>query len=454
MSVEEKCLAFITENLTDSIGLFTEEEQSEISNSSPKPKAPTIEPIPIESFDELVAVFKKSMFWTQTMEDVLAVMLAVLISVKIGGELLWIYIVGPPSSGKSALCDAVAAASTYAVKVNKITGIHSGYKKGKSKKDYSVLHTVNGKTMIVKDWTSILSLPPTLLQNIYGELRDIYDGSVNTHYRTEVRHNYDDVRFGMLAGVTYEILRQNFSHLGERCLRIDITDKTTGSHKHVSKALEHIVKGMRGSFPSQSNAEIPPDRMLEIKQATLGFLNHLFEKIQTCPPPEIDEGMLKRFTMTARLMERLRGHVAREGTEREVSYRPRPAVAIRLASQLTKTAVLLSVVFDKPTVDEDVFKIIKKLSIDSSSGPCYDIIKTLMAEHEDDGLGLSAGAISKKLGYLSKNAVHRRLQDLQQLKLISPVEVPNKHGVRGRHSHLWQVIESARVLWNGFVTKN
>lgn len=457
MTAEELCLDFIN-NHSVSADEFLSEEQQEQSSSRISEKKEKIEPLPCDSFEELVSIYRKYLYWSKAMEDTLTFMLAVILSPKIGGELVWSYIVGPPSSGKSALCDAVTAAQEHCVQVNKITGIHSGFKTGKSKKDHSVLKLVNGKTMIVKDWTSILVLPPMLLENIYGELRDIYDGSVNTHYRTDVKRSYKNIRFGMLAGVTDEILRQNHGHLGERLLRIDLTDKNTGSHRHVSTALGFIVDGVRASFPSQlaANEEgekpVSPDRLLELKRRTVGFIEAIMERIATTAPPEISPEMHEKITVLARLTERIRGRVAREGgSEREIAYRPRPAVAVRLASQLAKTGMLLAVVLDKGELDDEVFRILRKIAHDTSAGPTYDIVRILMEAHQEGEIGLSIQQIANKIEYIREGAIHRKLVDLSHLKMVQNVEIPNKHGVRGRNKHLWEVIPYVRKMWDALM---
>lgn len=450
-TVEQACIDYVNEHLADAVFGETSEDGSG-RQKAPDDKEVVLEPLPCDNFAAISECFAEKNYWTNSMEQSLAVLLATNISVKLGGELLWYYLVGPSSAGKSLLCDAIGAAKTYSKSLGKITGIHSGYKIGKSKKDHSVLRMVNHKCAIWKDWTSVLTLPDTMLENIYGELREIYDGSTNTAYRTEIKRDYSNIRFSIIAGTTYEILRHSRSHLGERFLSVDISDSSHGSHKHVTTGLKHIVGGIQNSYPQGQDREVPPDRMVEVKRRTIGFLNHLHTKLLTCKPVHVSEKMLNRLSDSARFIARLRGRVVREGANREIAYRPRPEVAIRLAGQLAKTSMCLATVLNREEVDDKVFEIVTKVGIDTAQGQNFDIISTLMRCHEENEfVGLDAKQIASRIGYMSSSSVTSKLDDMKHLKLVERCEVPNKHGVRGRHNHIWQVLPTARKLYTGLI---
>lgn len=451
LSIEQTCLDFLTQNLVPAE--FPDSDSSENTQGTPATTEEHLDPLPCTDFRTLADEFDRSTYFTKSMEQCLVFGLAGNISVNLGGELIWGYLRGPPSGGKSMICDAISAAHKYAEPVGKMTGMHSGYKIGKSKKDHSTLKMVNGKQMIVKDWTTVISMPDAMLRNIYGELRSIYDGNDTIAYRNELKRKYKDIRFSILAAVTDEILRQNWSHLGERFVSIDITDPTFGSHKHVKTGLQHIITGIQASYPNgQTEKVTPPDKLLKIKRLTIGLLDHLHNRIRTCSAVVVPDDIINRLTKSARFIERIRGRVSRESGSREIQYRPKVAIGIRLAAQLAKIAMCTATVLGKTEVDEEVFRIPAKVAVDTAFGPNFDIVKHLMDCHDEGkNLGLSNKQLRSKISYLCENSITKRLEDMQHLKLVRRVEVPNNHGVRGRYQHLWEVIPATRPLWKGLM---
>lgn len=449
-----RCLKFLEPRFHDAFGLLEENDQpqNQEQTESEKPKK-RLEPIPITSFYDLVSVFQEVLYFTESMVQALAVCLATNISVRIAGELIWLYLHGPASSGKSTICEAISADLNSAEAISKFTGVHSGYKSGKKgkKKDVSLLHAVNGKTMIIKDWTSVLSMPPTMLENIYGELRDVYDGSSKTHYRHGVNNNYKNIVFSIIAGVTDEILRHNHAHLGERFIMVDLSDDSHGSRKHVRSALVNINAALLNSFPKRRQPtadgapnKIPPDRMERVKRATIGFLDHLHEQITHCDPPHVSDDAILRISEMARFIARVRGRVVRD---KDVIYKPRAEVAIRLSSQLLKLGVCLCVVFNKKELDDDIMDLVGKVASDTIRGFNFDIVASLMQAHGEGKLGLDKHQIAAKVMCIKPTTVESRLDDLRILKVVSRVELPNQVGVRGRHRHLWQVLPTVQKLW-------
>jgi adenylate kinase family enzyme len=103
--------------------------------------------------------------------------------------LLWAYLVGGSGSGKSTICDALAADNIHTKRVSQFTGLHSGHKT-EDGSDVSLVSKLFDKGMIVPDFTSILGLSPMMQEKIYAELRAIYDGSAQVHYGNAIERDY------------------------------------------------------------------------------------------------------------------------------------------------------------------------------------------------------------------------------------------------------------------------
>jgi hypothetical protein len=169
-------------------------------------------------FDNLIEVYKEALEVTQSFKDCLALCLAVHISVKLEGEPLWLYLVGAPSSGKSTICELLSADEHNTRPLSKFTGLVSGSRQGSH-----LIPQLQNKAVIIKDGTLLLESTPQQLANVYGELRDIFDGSLEARYRNGVSASFSNIAFSMIIGITERIYALNMSALGERFLPKDST---------------------------------------------------------------------------------------------------------------------------------------------------------------------------------------------------------------------------------------
>ena len=141
--------------------------------TAPDAPKPTVWKAP-PTLDQLIGVFKKWLHLDST--DPIRVMLAIVVSQYIDGPPVWMFLVGPPGSAKTATLTALnrydkiyatSSLTTHAL----ISGgnFHDGI-------DPSLIPRLDGKVMIIKDFTSILAMRDTEKDEIFGILRDAYDG--------------------------------------------------------------------------------------------------------------------------------------------------------------------------------------------------------------------------------------------------------------------------------------
>jgi hypothetical protein len=159
---------------------------------------------------------------------------------------LWGWLVGPPGSCKTELVrplqdfDKVHFLSSLTA-----CALVSGYDKNEDGTDVSLLPKLKNKVLVIKDFTAILSQPQASLMQIFGDLRDAYDGSYGKHFGTVGERSYK-VKFGVLAAVTPAIddLALQQTMLGERFLTLRICRSALDTTVARIRYLVHVRNAM------------------------------------------------------------------------------------------------------------------------------------------------------------------------------------------------------------------
>jgi len=111
------------------------------------------------------------------------------------GDALWLYVVGAPGSGKTELVRAFADGRKRAYFLSSLTpnSLVSGLKDGKH-----LLPELDGKTLIIKDFTMTLESHRENRDALFGALRDAYDGSYSKAFGSVGTVGFDQI-FPVLA---------------------------------------------------------------------------------------------------------------------------------------------------------------------------------------------------------------------------------------------------------------
>lgn len=391
---------------------------------------PDIEPMYCSSFEALVESCSRRLHFTEGLESSLAVLLAINLSVSLGGNHLWAYLVGPPSSGKTTLADIMAASHPYCVSKSKFTGLFSGWKGSRSDqgKDFGMVPKFNNRTLIVKDWTTILALPPGQQEGLFSQLRDAYDGESDVSYLNGVGFNFRNIRFSIIACVTDAIRGWNRSALGERFLHceIDSTWSVNGTMQRVgSGGDDRILHAMSNTIsavcdPVTSSGKID---LKEPKSLCWGLLESLHHRIEN------DRQYVKRIGVNvlgdtdfmlyiadlAKWCSLARCFVDRERGQ-DLSYRPRPEQGDRLASQLTKLAISLCILFQIERPNDKVIDLMRKIALDTSISFPLEIM--LHLAHCPNRRGMTKDELTR-LTRISTTSVTRWLNDLIEIGIIT-----------------------------------
>lgn len=403
-------------------------EPSKVSNEG---YDPAIVPSHCTSFEQLIHCYHDQLHMTEGFQDTLSVMLALNVAVGLGDLPLWAYVIGPPSSGKTTLAECVAAAHPYCYSVSKMTGIFSGSRIGSKGKadDAGLVRKFQDKLVVMKDFTSVLKAPQLAQDAIYAALRELYDGSASVNYLNRVSFNYSGVRFGIIACVTDAIRATNQSELGERflCVEIDSQWSTDGYMTRYTQESDIFIDRSMDNMLN-SIVEVEKDnsqQMIEQKCLTFGFLNYLHK--QRDDNPEVLAAIadsIRKDTYLKTLIKNLSqwAALARCNVERDrnqtLLYRPRAEKGSRLSKQLLKLSIALCIVFGISAPDDRVYRIVRKVALDTSISFNLEI----MLELAHSRRGLTCGELANKLK-ISNSSISRYLNDMQELNMLSQSQV-------------------------------
>ena len=377
-------------------------------------------------FKQLISIYEEDLVVTQSLKDCFALSLAVHVSVKLESEPLWLYLVGAPSSGKSTVCELLSADEHNTRPLSKFTGLVSGSRQGQL-----LIPFLQNKCVIIKDGTLLLESTPQQLANVYGELRDIFDGSLEAKYRNGVSASFSNISFGMIIGVTERIYALNMSALGERFLHCRLeTTRYTEVQRNVS-AIDRILNFSKLSV-AEGNEEGDARSFPKQRRYTAGFINHIHSRI-------VNEDIIRvRYTSDdAMLIQSLADVVAcsrasapRKSNNEEITYDSRPEASTRLVKLLSKVALSLCYVFGTNSITPDIRRLLCKLAIDTSYGRQHTILKAITLSKE--GLNKLAIAAATEVPIETLN---RRIEDLKSLRVIIQSKETNRK-ITGRKNHV------------------
>lgn len=333
--------------------------------------------------------FRKAMKWMDGLDCSLSIMMATIVSTKAKGDQLWCKIIGPPSCGKSMLCLAISAARKYVVPKSTLRGLHSGARTDKEGlEDHSLLPKLKNKTLVMKDGDTLMSSPD--VGRILSELRDAYDATSQSSYRTGIDRDYSGLKFTMILCGTESLRALDSSELGERyvdCVVVERMDEDLEDEIgwRAALAADSEVKQESGnSMDSMESKEVTNARQL-----TVGYINYLRANAKDLlASVRLSEDALRRCQRLATFVSFMRSRPSKtqiESAQRELSF--------RLIKQLVRLANCLAVVLNKPKVDADceVLRRVRKVALDTSRGRSLNVARVLYEAGEE---GLEIGGVA------------------------------------------------------------
>ncbi len=297
-------------------------------------------PVPPCTLDEVRPVFKK---WLQNTDpDLLDVVFGAVLAHRLDGDPVWLFIVGAPGDGKTECLRALSQhPDIYTLSTLTPGALISGYITDGP--DPSLLPKIDGKILVVKDFTAVLEMPNEARSEVLGILRDAYDGEACKVFGTGETKRYQS-RFGLVAAVT-PVIDSYWgvsAQLGERFLRFRLPPM--GRKAKVRRALSNSnnERGMR----------------IELSEAALGVLS------QTPEPPEIPAGIEERLIALADFVALCRSEVSRD-RQNVIKYIPAPEVGTRVGKALKKLCMGIAMARGLAGVGDDVYRIVARIATDT-----------------------------------------------------------------------------------------
>lgn len=310
--------------------------------------------------------------------------------------MLWLLLVGVPSSGKTDIVRLVKGVSfSYYLDNMTLNAFISGERPTEGGKVHDLIPQLDKKCFIVKDWTSIFSLDEAMTRKILGDMVGIYDKEFTKFSSRRGQISYSS-EFSHLGCITPSTLNKHTNYLnmiGPRFLFYTMPDL---SRSEEEKSFENLLSGETNRTD------------LEKKAASYvsTYLNQLAKKDDyTIEPLSLPAKCYLKIA--ARVMSRCRGiallqKVSFKGEDgKDINYYESLDVQTeqpwRSVQQLITLSKYLAIITGKTEVGSEELEIIKEVVFSSMPANRSKALRVItIAGGEIDTKSLSRGA---QIGY-------------------------------------------------------
>lgn len=332
-------------------------------------------------------------------EDILAVVMATVLVNRLPGDPLWLLLVGKSGAGKTEFlstlegygeCVFTAEFTPHTL----VSGMPSA-----TGVDPSLLPKLDNKVLVIKDFTVILSMHPTGRDEIFGQLREAYDGKYTKQFGNGLVRQYNS-KFGMIAGVTNKVDEYASLHagLGERFLKCRVYAPALSMESDI--IMSAIMKsgkedGMRS----------------ELRSAVESFLDNI-----PAEDPDVTQEVAETITAVAIVVSRLRGTVSLNEYTGVQHSKAMFEMGTRLAKQLARLWKGLYLYFNNGF---DALRIVKRVALGSVVDKREEVVRRLYDLLRAEGKPVSRTTISKACSGISDSTVARELDELALLGITT-----------------------------------
>jgi len=334
------------------------------------------------------------------------VVLAVALSRKMEGIPLWLILVGPSGDMKSVQLNAIQdEENTFVLHNLTPRTIVNGYK---DKIKYPDLAPeLDKKVIVIPDMAQILKLPPNDKAELWGQLRDLYDGLAGKISGQGSRAQYKGLHVTLLAGSTPSIDAQILVHqdLGTR----ELIYRTKGNKKKKDV--------MWRCFINESEEKSIQERL---KEVTNNFIKNTEIKREPIPDYVLEEIMeISTYITYMRAAAEIDSFT---NTLRNDVYPEEPT---RISKQLKRLFVCLKSL-DKNYTDERALSILWHIAKSSAFPLRIKIFEFLISSLGE----FSTSKIAERL-HIGKSTSQRELAVMWNMNLVEcrkqETSYPDKH---------------------------
>lgn len=351
---------------------------------------------------------KSKMHKFMLLEDdrIIDVAMGCVVANLIPGESVNLYIVGPPSSGKTEVIRSLGGFPRVE-EVSSMTShtLISGWDHGGKANKPSLIMRMKeeGKLMVaLKDFTSVLTLRGEVRQEVLSQMREIADGRYAKPFGTGMRIEWTG-KIGFIAGVTSVIDEFYATNqvLGERFLFYRI---------------ENMINPLALAEFSQKMAGREAQMRLEIDSCVAEYLKQ-FDGVPMSSVT-LSKSMAERIRNLVCFVAGARSSVSRNVFTRQYHYMPQVESPPRLSKQITQLAAGIAIACGKDEVDDEVFGVIRKVGWDTVPGIRKKMLLTMWRDGLVGSVGKGVTAISE-MTCLPVSTVKGYLEDLMVLGVVT-----------------------------------
>lgn len=295
------------------------------------------------SIDDVKKVVKKHLYLTD--DRIVEMIFATHLANWMDADPVWMIIIAPPSSAKTELLRAFDGRDDfYFLSSLTPTTFISGIKTKEGEQPKSLLPKITDKTLIFKDFTTLLSMRSEHQAEILAQLREIYDGQFSKAFGTGVTFDWHG-KIGFIAACTniYDRHYGVIGAMGDRFLLYRINQN------------ENEATGLM----AQKNVGNEDVMRTEIREAFNRFLDQFKDGAGVKRPD--DETINHQLVYLACFCAAARCPVIRDWRNQSVEYDPVPEGPGRIVKQLTQLGMGLAMVHGKETIDLPIYETVKKV---------------------------------------------------------------------------------------------
>lgn len=338
-------------------------------------------------------------------ETVLAAYLANMLP----GEPIWMIIVGPASSGKTATLDLIRGLD-YIHEVSALTeaALLSGApaKERGAGATGGLLSQIGPFGIILcKDFTTILSSSRDSLQSVLAAFREMYDGHYSRTLGVDGGKTFSwSGKIGFVGAATEVIdsKQDTRQQMGERFIMLRPESDMANSYQIAQRALR-----------SNASDAVGIDELKKLTETLTGFYK-MPDSLPDLPQEVVDHLASLAFVIT-----RARSTTERHNFTREIENIPQPEEPARLSKQLR---MMFFGYLAIGCTDEEALERVTKLALDSMP---MSRKRLLLKLYESNGTPLTR-ELAEVLGGASKTAI-RHLEDLVAYGLVRRIDIDSTH---------------------------
>ena len=313
---------------------------------------------------ELKDVFKKWLFIGSD-EEVIDVILSAAVDRRIKGDPLWMALISPSGGTKTELVrslknddiytlDSVTAHTFISGKVDKD-------EEGKPIPVLGILKEIDKKVLVIKDFTVLLGKRREDRDEIFSQLRSLYDGYIEFAFGTSAQPVRIEANIGLIIACTPAIdtFTKMYLQLGERFLKIR---HHPDSKKATHKALQNLGK-----------EEQMRDELIDATSRFLKYLN--FDDTPTIS--EMYSLLIEDISLSVAI---LRTPVPINFWKFEINDAAQPVTEYptRLVKQLMKLAYSLAIIRGRKNVTKEDLETVKRVARDTCVPNRVAVIKNML----------------------------------------------------------------------------